>query len=406
MASSSIASSSGATSTHQQDDEIVFIHHKTGARAKRSRQDNPASLTSRPRTDKGKERATPNHRPTRIENEDSDEVVFLFHKNVKPPKRKKRNRDIVIERTNCDKDLASEALRASGGDVDVATEHVTQLIAARRSSDERDRAMAEWLFSTSGSHSKQAVADDCCVICLDDEDQSGKVSLVCGHRFHKACIAEQLAARWNGSRMQFTYLGCALCRRPILHPSFDLTADRKLEQIVTHLCIQRALADNVIEGLDALRSTQPDEAGRLALDAMACFECSDCLQPFVAGRAECLAADIVDAGVAPGQGIRCPECAWNIGPTEHKCKVHGASSAVYKCDSCCSIAIWKCGNNNYCDRCHKIAQVPKNFPCPGLGKCSLGKPHPPNQPGVIQKPNVSFVIGCNQCFEANDAAPP
>lgn len=79
--------------------------------------------------------------------------------------------------------------------------------------------------------------------------------------------------------------------------------------------------------------------------------------------------------------------------------VHGHRFAMFKCDSCCDVAVWNCLSNHYCERCHEQACEPKHYPCPGLELCPLGIPHPPNTEAVHEAQMFkSFVIGCTACL--------
>jgi len=90
--------------------------------------------------------------------------------------------------------------------------------------------------------------------------------------------------------------------------------------------------------------------------------------------------------------------------------IHGHQHAVFKCDSCCSIATWNCTNHHYCERCHQDPWSTKSYPCPGPDKCPLGIAHPPNVDGnleVARGQNImhaSFVIGCAACLGVSDLA--
>lgn len=98
---------------------------------------------------------------------------------------------------------------------------------------------------------------------------------------------------------------------------------------------------------------------------------------------------------------RCPECEWKAHASEndHRCMLHGHRFAMFKCDSCCSVATWSCHSHHYCERCHNQAGQPKHYPCPGPGKCPLGICHPPNLPAVhMQTSSHAFVLGCSICF--------
>merc|ERR1711988_782882 len=81
---------------------------------------------------------------------------------------------------------------------------------------------------------------------------------------------------------------------------------------------------------------------------------------------------------------------------------------MFKCDSCCDIAVWNCENHHYCERCHGMAFEPKNFPCPGGDLCPLGMPHPRNLEADLTPARENdthhkpFVVGCAACLGLTD----
>lgn len=76
---------------------------------------------------------------------------------------------------------------------------------------------------------------------------------------------------------------------------------------------------------------------------------------------------------------------------------------MFKCDSCCAVAVWNCYSNHYCERCHNQASEPKHYPCPGPDLCPLGIPHPPNVEAVHGHDIASFCIGCTACLGCTEA---
>lgn len=120
-------------------------------------------------------------------------------------------------------------------------------------------------------------------------------------------------------------------------------------------------------------------------------------EPYCAGRVDCLAM-----AEAADEVRRCGECEWAAmaAVDDRRCMVHGHRFAVYKCDSCCSVAVWCCDGHHYCERCHTIPCDDKHFPCPGPDRCPLGIPHPRNTDGNINntKSTPSFVLGCSACL--------
>jgi hypothetical protein len=180
---------------------------------------------------------------------------------------------------------------------------------------------------------------------------------------------------------------------------------------------------------------------------LACFECTKCKKPFVGGRVDCrAAAEEGDQALSDPAALVCPECQFQ--KMDRRCRKHGYKYAVYKvggclfanemihvyffslllsssvpfsssspfflaqCDSCCAVATFECSSNHYCDRCHRDPGKKKHYPCPGPGKCPLGRWHPPNGAGVIGRGpdgetgsfDPGYVIGCTKCFAAAEGA--
>jgi DNA-directed RNA polymerase subunit RPC12/RpoP len=153
------------------------------------------------------------------------------------------------------------------------------------------------------------------------------------------------------------------------------------------MVLTQAREDKLIDGLEALFESNQQEAVDTCMNIMACYICSSCSEPFCGGRVDCANDASLDL-----TKIRCQECNFKVeqhqgSPKQSesdikwrgKCSTHGYKFAIYKCDSCCSVAVWDCRSNHYCERCHNSASSAKNYPCPGLEKCPLGIPHPQNK---------------------------
>jgi hypothetical protein len=139
---------------------------------------------------------------------------------------------------------------------------------------------------------------------------------------------------------------------------------------------------------------EPEEQGGWAL-----FICKTCKKPHIPGKLSC--AEELNLDLSK-KDFECDECKWARSNTkDHRCFIHGKKYAMFKCDSCCSLATWDCFSNHYCDRCHRNASGYKNYPCPGKDKCPLGIAHPPNSHGVHQDADVGFVVGCAKCLDPN-----
>merc|ERR1711975_39845 len=138
---------------------------------------------------------------------------------------------------------------------------------------------------------------------------------------------------------------------------------------------------------------------------MSMYMCTGCLQPYCGGRVDC--ADQQDV---VAENLLCQPCEWSsLGASNnHRCMIHGHQFAIWKCDSCCSVATWNCTEHHYCERCHNDPWSAKSYPCPGPGLCPLGIPHPPNVAASLQSArdsgiaHKSFVLGCIACLGFDD----
>ena len=108
------------------------------------------------------------------------------------------------------------------------------------------------------------------------------------------------------------------------------------------------------------------------------------------------------------EDLRCEDCTLKaIGAGQSDCKKHGKAQIDWKCQYCCSVALFHCFGTHYmCKKCHdccdrvypRIDTIPV-AECDGTGKsCPLGVPHPPN--GNDHKVSV-FPLGCGLCRSEN-----
>jgi len=255
-----------------------------------------------------------------------------------------------------------------------------------------------------------------CAICLELIDRE-EMKLDCGHEFHYICVLNQLQNKWPGARMTFEYLGCALCREEIkLPPSKkehwegdlirwkrdsiqeNIEQGRRFRQQAFDACIARAKEDNTIEGIAKMSRR---EAQAVVERKMAAYLCGNCNVVFCGGKAECT-ANTSEEAPAEHKIVLCPGCAWKKATGGgSRCTKHGASCAIFKCDSCCSIATYDCSGTHYCARCHsgywgahKHERKPN---CKGVKKhCPLSVKHPPNVG------RWGFVLGCTKCMGVHD----
>lgn len=259
-----------------------------------------------------------------------------------------------------------------------------------------------------------------CCICRGGEEEGDQLIQLssCQHCAHLDCLRQQLQARWSGKKISFNYLQCGECRTPLAHDAlfFHLIPHLQLKHKVEALCLQQAQADGIIEDFEKKMAENVQDTMNQCMSTLSCYLCAQCSEPFCGGRVDCADDDALDLSA-----LCCPSCKFKStkdGPTETKsnlkaaelsnkwrgkCQIHGYAFAIYKCDSCCSVATWDCRSNHYCERCHNMASSKKDFKCPGIKKCPLGIDHPPNKAGVHGEVDNGFVIGCSKCFlgEAN-----
>ena len=79
-----------------------------------------------------------------------------------------------------------------------------------------------------------------------------------------------------------------------------------------------------------------------------------------------------------------------------ECKKHGNQQIDWKCNFCCSIALYHCfGTTYFCKKCHdeRDPSHPKIEDCGGVN-CPLGIPHPPASKDLSKS---TFPLGCGIC---------
>jgi len=233
------------------------------------------------------------------------------------------------------------------------------------------------------------------------------LQLDCKHAFCIACLLRQLTARWSGVRVTFNYLHCSLCRQQLAHREIAVPMQ-------AHLAFKHRvelIAQGKFQEEDAFGEWVKQSASRYpthreiineAMATMMIFMCSTCNEPYCGGRASC--AEQQDLSL---DKLRCTSCEWKVQACvdDNRCMKHGHRYAVFKCDFCCDVALYRCyGTTNFCERCHRQAGSQIVYPCPGVESCSLSIPHPcigtEDGGGALR----SFVLGCTACHGYDCAA--
>jgi hypothetical protein len=128
-----------------------------------------------------------------------------------------------------------------------------------------------------------------------------------------------------------------------------------------------------------------------AMLKLAMYKCHRCSTIFCGGRRECEAEMNDAANNVPPDDVLCVYCAAvKQGDHSKPCEEHGTDYMEYKCQFCCTPAIWFCfGAVRYCEPCHNIATTVIAKKCKGKDGCPYNGEHPPNG-----KP---FTVGCKLC---------
>jgi len=249
-----------------------------------------------------------------------------------------------------------------------------------------------------------ARADDYCSFCFEPLSDEPCLVLECQHVYHRSCMARMLASRWNGPRIDFGFMQCPTCREPIGH----LALKELLEPIVAlkHTVERKALLRLEYESLAQCEEITSEGARfyqdpqGYAMHKFAYFLCYQCSKPYFGGDANCGVRGDFD----PSELV-CGSCA-NPGMLS-SCPKHGEDYLEYKCQFCCSVAVWFCfGTTHFCDACHnqpgmgpdqksqgKLPQCPAGPLGKQLeGACPLRVQHPPT--------GEEFPLGCGICRNA------
>jgi len=255
--------------------------------------------------------------------------------------------------------------------------------------------------------------EDPCPVCYCPPDNAITLPC-CNNKMCADCFLMQLksGAKQDAKKYDMTHMRCPFCR-DIYHNHWGQfkygtprdalqKADPRYMSVMEPIMKTYERVKYLIDEKE--RGLPESERGGWAI-----YNCEECTKHYIPGKLSC--AEELELDLENTKLI-CGECEWQKQAQDHRCFKHGKKFAIFKCDSCCSIASWDCYSNHYCERCHNQACTAKFYPCPGPEKCPLGMAHPANCTAVHGQNNMGFVIGCYKCqdesYQAesyNDGAP-
>ncbi|EKG07308.1 hypothetical protein TCSYLVIO_001564 [Trypanosoma cruzi] len=219
-----------------------------------------------------------------------------------------------------------------------------------------------------------AQPEDSCLICLCDFEEGGGVTLDCGHRFHRDCLAEFSSRadgfRAKGEHVVFTYAVCpGGCGSQIRHAAAPLSE-----------YMGRLRREINLDAENRLR-----EMKNKTVEDLLYYICCRCEKPFYGGERRCFRSNNVEPVKKPCELI-CSECN-----DDFLCPVHKHNYVLYKCRYCCNPATHLSFGNRYlCNRCDERWETtePEPIACPGPGECPLKGAH---------STDGSIPLGCMLC---------
>lgn len=163
----------------------------------------------------------------------------------------------------------------------------------------------------------------------------------------------------------------------------------------------------VVEKKAAMRAEYEGVDPAEAMKKFAYYPCFKCGKPYFGGAKACGAASNVE--VKPEHMI-CVACLPHT--AEAECAKHGDEFVEWKCQFCCSTAVFFCfGTTHFCVKCHdhhsemqQMRDSGKLPHCPSgpRGKQLEGHPGPEDCPLGIHHPphGTEFCLGCGVCRNA------
>ncbi|XP_045202847.2 uncharacterized protein LOC123556308 [Mercenaria mercenaria] len=161
------------------------------------------------------------------------------------------------------------------------------------------------------SSDQHQTSQDDCIICYTDHLAAAPVVMLkCGHLFHLHCVKRILQNRWVGSKINFNFTKCPICKESIEHRELQalLLPLKALQDDVKHKAILRLRYDGLerCKEITDRGSKYFQKPGDFAMDRYKYFLCFKCKKAYFGGttRTECGAED----DQFQPENLICPDC--------------------------------------------------------------------------------------------------
>ena len=201
-----------------------------------------------------------------------------------------------------------------------------------------------------------------CTICYTGEPETEAcVQLRCGHVFHANCVYKLLKFRWTTLKISFAFMSCPQCKQEIEEErckeiGTELRALRAVRREVETAALDVAKKQGIADSDRLTQKGGPYEGKllELAMHSCAFYQCSDCSKPYFGGMIDCQAQLGMEEKIDK-EALRCQDCQIKAyGAGQSTCAKHGTAHIEWKCNLCCSVAVWHCfGTNYFCEACHE-----------------------------------------------------
>lgn len=252
--------------------------------------------------------------------------------------------------------------------------------------------------------------EDDCVICIEPLSAAPSIQLACGHVFHYHCCKNILIRKWPDARITFNFTLCPVCKEPMNHPLVEplLVPIEAIRDEIKRKAAVRIEYDGLKNDPMITNPESPFHKNPLAyaMEKYAYYMCFKCAKPYYGGDVRC------DPGGAGGDEQHDPKTLICGGCSDvsrsQNCPKHGNEFLSYKCQFCCSIAVFFCfGKYHFCNTCHNNhgrligAQQSQMAKCPaGPGSVQLAGSECPLR--VNHAPTgETFSLGCGVCLNAH-----